>query len=212
MIWLEVLVEGVSDTPTVKEVLERKFLLIEGEHFRVHPHRGKGKLPVNPLRRPDPMHQGLLDQLPAKLAGYGKSLPAHGVVLVVVDVDKTPCVELLKDLNVMLNALASKPKTLFRLAIEETESWFLADISALEKAYPGKVKKRILKGLVPDAIHGASESLALALGYDLKLAGRGVKSEWAKKIAPHLDLDKPCSPSLKKFIEGVGRLIQESKA
>jgi hypothetical protein len=212
MIWLEVLVEGVSDAPTVKEVLERKFLLIEGEHFRIHPHRGKGKLPGNPLRRPDPTHQGLLDQLPAKLTGYGKSLPTHGAVLVVVDVDKTPCVDLLNDLKVMLNTLPSRPKTLFRLAIEETESWFLADTAALQKAYPGKVKKKILRGLVPDTINGASETLARALGFDLKLAGRGVKSDWARKIAPHLDLDNPPSPSFKKFIDGVSRLVAEGKA
>lgn len=210
MIWLEVLVEGVSDAPTVKEVLERKFLLIEGEHFRIHPHRGKGKLPGNPLSKPDPTHRGLLDQLPAKLTGYGKSLPTHGVVLVVVDVDKTPCVELLSELNVMLNTLPSRPKVLFRLAIEETESWFLADAAALEKAYPGKVKKKILRGLVPDAINGAAETLARALGLDLQSAGRGIKSDWARKIAPHLDLENPASPSFKKLIDGVHRLVAES--
>ena len=111
MIWLEVLLEGVSDVPAVKEVLERKFALRDGEHFRIHPHKGKGKLPKNFLSKPDPKHQGLLDQLPAKLRGFGKSLPDYAVVLVVIDVDKEPCRDVLKQLNSMLDALVCKPKS-----------------------------------------------------------------------------------------------------
>jgi Domain of unknown function (DUF4276) len=197
MIWIEVLVEGASDSPTVKEVLERKFQLIEGKHFRIHPHKGKGKLPANPLSKPDLKHQGLLDQLPAKLRGFGKSLSADSVVLVVVDVDKQPC----KDL------LPVKPNVLFRLAIEETESWFIADINAIQKAYPGRLKKNILKNIQPDQVIGAWEKLALALGLDPKMVAGATKFEWAKKIAPHLDLDNPNSPSFRKLIEGISNLV-----
>lgn len=68
--FLEILLEGASDVPTVKEILTRRFNLAEGEHFRIHPHKGKGKLPLNSLARPDVKHRGLLDQLPAKLRGY----------------------------------------------------------------------------------------------------------------------------------------------
>lgn len=208
MIWLEVLLEGVSDVPAVKEVLERKFALRDGEHFRIHPHKGKGKLPENFLSKPDPKHQGLLDQLPAKLRGFGKSLPDYAVVLVVIDVDKEPCRDVLKQLNSMLDALVCKPKVLFRLAIEETESWFLADAEALKKAYPGQVKTKVLKDIDPDAVIGAWETLARALGLDPKQTSPATKSEWAKKIAPHLDLENPRSPSFKKLIQGVGRLVE----
>lgn len=207
MIWLEVLVEGTSDAPTVTEVLQRKFGLREGEHFRVHPHKGKGRLPLNPLSKPDRKHQGLLDQLPAKLSGFGKSLPDHAVVLVVVDSDDTPCNELLAQLQAMLAVLPKKPKVLFRLAIEETESWFISDVNALKKAYPGRLKKAALKGYAPDSIVGTWELLARALSQDPSLIGPGVKVEWAKKISPHLDLDNPCSPSLRKLVEGVAKIV-----
>lgn len=212
MIRLEVLVEGLSDEPAVREVLVRKFKQVEGMNFRIHPHRGRGTLPSNPLRQPDPKHRGLLDQLPTKLLGYGKQHLPDGnilVVLVVIDVDKSPCVELLAQLNEMLKSLPTKPKVLFRLAIEETESWFIADHDALRKAYPGKVKLASLKGLAPDSIIGSWEALARALGQDPKLVGPGAKTEWAKRIAPHLDLDNPRSPSFKKLIEGIGRLVEE---
>ena len=53
MIRLEVLVEGASDVPAIKEVLQRKLGLVENAQFRIHPHRGKGKLPANPLKKPD---------------------------------------------------------------------------------------------------------------------------------------------------------------
>lgn len=152
MTWVEVLVEGASDVPVVREVLQRKFGLTEGEHFRIHPHRGKGVLPTNPLAIPDPRRQGLLDQLPAKLRGYGRSLLPDHLVLVVVDVDNEPCHQLLEQLNAMVASLPTKPKVLFRLAIEETESWFLADLDAVQRAYPAQFKKDALKGIKPDQV------------------------------------------------------------
>jgi hypothetical protein len=163
-------------------------------------------------RPPDDKQRGLLDQLPAKLRGFSKSLPNHGVVLVVVDTDREPCTELLASLKAMSVALNIKLKVLFRLAIEETESWFIADLEALKKAYPGKIKSQVLKGLAPDSIGGAWEMLSRCLGLDPEKEGRWLKSEWAKTIAPHLDLEDPKSPSFKKLIDGVGRLIEESKA
>lgn len=212
MIWLEVLVEGVSDAPTVREVLQRKFGLREGEHFRIHPHKGKGKLPGNPLSKPNIKHQGLLDQLPSKLRGFGKSLPEHAAILVVVDVDDRPCQEFLAELRAMLAVLPTKPMVLFRLAIEETESWFIADIAALQAAYPGKVKIGGLRGITPDAVVGAWEVLARALGLDPKMVGPVGKLDWATKISPHLDLENPASPSFRKLIDGIGKLVANGES
>ena len=206
MIWIEVLVEGASDSPTVKEVLERKFHLVEGESFRIHPHKGKGKLPKNPLSRPDLKHQGLLDQLPAKLRGFGKSLPPEALVLVLIDLDKQASQELLRDLDFMLAALPIKPKVMFKLAIEETESWFIADLNALQMAFPGQIKKHMLKNIRPDAIVGAAQKLAEALGMNPQMIAGPTKFNWAKKIAPHLDLENPMSPSFKDFIRGIGEI------
>lgn len=201
----EVLVEGASDVPVVREVLQRKFKLIEGEHFRIHPHQGKGELPANPLARPDQNRRQLLHQLPAKLRGFAKSDP-DAVVLVVVDTDTTPCTMLLDDLNQMLAQLRSRPaRVLFRLAVEETESWFIADTAAVQKAFP-KAKVAPLKKLAPDAVVGAWERLAESIG---STGSSGTdKRRWAQQICPYLDFDKPRSPSLGKLISGVARELQ----
>lgn len=208
MIWLEVLVEGISDVPTIKIILEKKFDLTEGKDFVIHWHCGRGNLPNDPHAISDPKHLGLLDQLPSKLRVYAMRPPQTVVVLVVVDTDKTPCVELLRDLNTMLAALAEKPQVLFRLVIEEIESWFISDVNALRSAYPKRLDKSVLKGLEPDAIVGAWEKLAKALKFEESSAGPGVKLGWAEKISPYLNLDQPRSPSLRKFIEGVDRLVK----
>ncbi len=204
MTWFEILVEGASDVPAVKEVLTRRFGLESGKHFRIHRHKGRGKLPVDLLSPPDPKHQGLLDQLPAKLKGFSY-LPDSACVLVLVDVDQDPCRDLLSQLNAMLKRLPQRPqRVLFRLAIEETESWFIADEAAILQAYP-KARLHLLSRIKPDDIIGSWEKLAEALSK--KDSGRTSveKSEWAERISPYLNLDEPHSPSLKKFIDGIAK-------
>lgn len=206
MTYFEVLVEGDADEPVVREVLIRRFGLIQGHHFRIHPHKGRGKLPINPLAQPEIKHQGLLDQLPAKLKGLAY-LEESACVLVLLDADNTPCGELLRDLQKMLAQLPRRPQNvLFRLAIEETESWFIADQTAVKAAFP-KAKLRKLPD-TPDIIIGAWEKLADALGVDTKTVTGRDKYRWAELIAPHLDLEAPRSPSFQKLIDGIQRNIQ----
>jgi Domain of unknown function (DUF4276) len=203
--FLEVLLEGGADIPIVKEIFQRKFNLLENTNFRLHPHRGKGKLPGNPRSKPDPKHQGLLDQLPAKLRGYAH-ITADLCVVVLVDVDNDECLKL----KTNMVALQPRPKcTLFRIAIEEIESWFIADPDAIKKAYP-KAKIKPLVNIPPDSICGAWEKLAEALGHKPKACSGKDKYEWATKIVPHLDLDFPKSPSLRTFIEGIDKVITPS--
>jgi Domain of unknown function (DUF4276) len=215
MTWIEVLVEGAADEPVIREVLQRHFKLSNGEHFRVHAHEGKGKLPAHILKKPELRHRGLLDQLPAKLRAWGKQLKANAFVLVLIDVDKTPCTEVLCELNDMLRQLRESPgiklpRVLFRLAIEETESWFIADHGAVQKAFP-RAKIASLKKIQPDAVLGAWEKLAEALGENPKRQKSGAdKKLWAEKISPHLDLDNPPSPSLRKLLEGIERELHEN--
>ena len=204
MSYVEVLVEGDADVPVMREILTRKFTLEDGVHFRIHPHQGKGKLPEDPFARPELRHRGLLDQLPAKLRGFAKSLPAEACVLVLVDADDTPCTALLADLKGMLVQLGDKrpPNVLFRLAIEETESWFIADPAAIKLAYPKANIKNLPK--TPDEIVGAWELLAKAIGTKVAVSGRD-KHAWAEKISPHLNLDQVASPSLRKLIAGISQ-------
>lgn len=201
MTYFEVLVEGDADVPAIREVLGRKFGLIENEHFRIHSHKGRGKLPKNLLAQPDIRHQGLLDQLPAKLKGFSY-LGQDACVLVLLDVDDTPCRNLLNELQQMLAQLPKRPlNVLFRLAIEETESWFIADPVAVKQAFP-KAKLNKLPD-TPDSIVGAWKKLAEALGVDRKTVTGPDKYKWAESISPHLNLDSPRSPSFKKLIDGI---------
>lgn len=209
MTYFEVLVEGGSDVPALREVLVRKFGLTEGQDFRIHPHKGRGDLPANPLARPDRAQQTLLHQLPAKLRGFSY-LGDDACVVVVVDVDDTPCKKLLADLKSMLRRLPRKPqRVLFRLAIEETESWFIADEGALKSAFP-RAKMQRIRSTTPDAIVGAWELLADALKIKRHEVTGADKFAWATAIAPHLNLDNPRSPSLRKLIEGVNREVGQA--
>ena len=206
MTWFEVLVEGASDVPAVRDVLTRRFGLEENVDFRIHPHKGRGNLPGDLLGQPDPKQQTLLHQLPAKLKGFSH-LDNDSCVVVLVDVDRDPCGELLAQLNAMLVRLPKRPpRVLFRLAIEETESWFIADADAVVAAFP-RARTQKIRRLAADDIVGAWEELAAALGIKTSAVTGSDKYAWAERISPYLNLQEPQSPSLRKFIEGIDREI-----
>jgi hypothetical protein len=203
---LEVLVKGGSDLPAVREVLTRRFGLVEGDDFRLYPHHGKGSLPRDLLSPPPPQRRGLLDQLPVKLRGLS-NLGLDACVIVLVDSDQQSCIDLLADLNGMLARLPKRPpRVLFRIAVEETEIWFIADLRALSRAFP-RAKLAHVRRIPPDAAVGAWEQLAGAIGVAERDVTGVTKSQRATKIAPHLDLDAPASPSLRKFLIGVERTL-----
>ena len=197
MNWIEVLVEGSSDEPAIREVLTRRFSLVENVHFKIHSHTGRGNFPSKILKNPELQNRSLLYQLPAKLRGFGKYFTKEQWVLVVVDADDTPPQKLLTDFQAVLAQLPNCPRVLFRIAIEETESWFIADIDAIKTAYP-KANITSIKNIKFDAICGAWEKLQEAI----QAKGKE-KTAWAEAIAPHLNLDAPYSPSLKELIDGI---------
>lgn len=205
-----VLVEGDADEPIVEEIMTRRFGLVKDEHFRVIPHQGKGHLPRNPLQRPDVKHRGLLDQLPAKLRGMSHQLDCWIVVL--VDADDDDCVTLKTRLVDMLNSLDRRPqRVLIRIAVEETESWFVADPDAVKLVYP-RCNVRHLRRIGPDEVCGAWERLAEAVGERPADCRGSDKYRWATRIAPVLDLDAPKSPSLRAFVNGIDRCMQYPEA
>lgn len=207
MTYFEVLVEGGSDVPTMRELLTRKFGLIEKENFRIHPHKGRGKIPENVLAAPDPRRQTLLDQLPAKLKGFSY-LGDDACVVVVVDADDTAPENLIADFGAMLEKLPRRPRNIIIcLAVEETESWFIADIPAVLKAYP-RAKLQRLKNIQPDAVVGAWEALADAIGVRRIDVTGPDKFAWAERVAPHLNFDAPVSPSLRQLVEELGARIE----
>lgn len=198
--YIEVLTEGASDVPVMHELLARHFGLEKDVQFRIHPHQGRGRLPDNPLARPDPRHRGLLDQLPAKLRSMAW-LPSNAMVLVLVDADNDDEAIFLMQLCAMLEQLPQRPpRVIFCLAVEETESWFLADPHAVRMGF-AHVRLRKIQGIAPDAVIGAWERLAEALGEDVRTVTGTRKLAWAKAIAPHMNFDTTPSPSLNTLIE-----------
>ncbi len=101
------------------------------------------------------------------------------------------------------------PRVLFRIAVEETESWFLADPEAIKRAFPRARLKRLPKG-PPDAVVGAWERLAETLGKSRASGAPAEKRSWAEAISPHLDLDAPESPSLRALIRGIAGFLEAS--
>src|SRR5882724_1553302 len=131
---LHILVEGPADAAFFRGWLPR---FLSGHTWKIIQHRGKGRVPRNPANPPNPRHEGLLDQLPAKLRAYGRTLnPATDRVLIVVDLDDDSCAELKSRLLALLDYCEPRPVVLFRIAIEEMEAFYLGDQEAIRKAFP----------------------------------------------------------------------------
>lgn len=198
-----VLVEGTSDEPTIDEILRRRLGLVRGSQFQVHPHGGKGRLPGDLDARPPLSERTLLGLLPATLRAFGKQGGDICVVLL-VDQDDDDCHTLKQALVRAWQHVAPRPAhVVFRIAMEETEAWFLADRKAVQQAY-SRPNWRGVPRLSPDDIDDPSDVLARVLGVPLPCTGMD-KAEWAKRIAPKLDLHQPRSPSLAQFINGLLR-------
>lgn len=212
---VEVLVEDSSGTRLLEALLPDVVGPFGSPHtWRTHAYRGVGRLPKGLGRRADPAKRALLDQLPRLLRGYGQT-PGIDAVLVVLDNDSRDCAGFLRELHDLLAKCRPAPaNTLFRLAIEEMEAWFLGDRKALLAAYP-KAKKDVLAKYRQDSICGTWELLADAIhpGGHAAIRTEGwplpgqLKHEWAERIGPRMDVENNQSPSFCKFRDGLRRLV-----
>ncbi|MCY4510067.1 MAG: DUF4276 family protein [Acidobacteria bacterium] len=211
----EVLVEDRSGSIALDVVLE-KILGTNGQthSWRLHPYKGVGRIPANLHTALNPRKRLLLNHLPRLLRGYGRSLQlGHHCVLVVVDLDSQDCVKFKRELLGVLQTCNPRPTTLFRIAIEEGEAWLLGDRDAVKAAYPN-AKDAVLNGYTQDSICGTWEVLADAVhpggSAPLKRAGYPTagraKCDWARNIAPRLDVNRNRSKSFQVFRDGVRRL------
>ena len=214
---IEILIEDSSGKKLLAAVLP-KLLGVQGNphSWRVHAYKGIGRIPKNLNAGADPAKRILLDQLPRILRGYGRT---HGIdaVVVVLDTDKRNCVDFLSELQALAAGCGAPSNTLFRLAIEEVEAWYLGDRQALEAAYP-RAKADVLHRYVQDSACNTWELLADAVypggSSAIKKAGwplpGQVKHEWAEKIGPLLDPESNVSPSFGKLRDGLRRLVAEA--
>jgi hypothetical protein len=213
---IEILVEDASGKKLLEAVLP-KLLCAYGEPhtWNMHAYKGVGRIPSNLKGRADPAKRILLDQLPRLLQGYGKT-PGIDAVVVVLDSDRRNCVDFLAELKALVAGCNPAPNTMFRLAIEEVEAWYLGDQQALQAAYP-RAKAEVLGRYVQDNVCDTWELLADAIHHGgsaaIKRAGwplpGQIKCEWAEKIGPLLEPDRNVSPSFGKLRDGLRRLVAE---
>ena len=155
--------------------------------FQVVPHEGKSDLERS---------------VPSKLKAWREP----GVRFVVMrDNDNANCIEI-KDRLTRL--CLPRPDTLVRVVCHELESWYLADLAAVAKAYglPSLApmqNRRIYRD--PDSKPGPSKLLQRIVPKYSKMAG-------ARLIGPHLDLNNERSQSFRAFVAGVRRIVKETRA
>lgn len=213
----EFLVEGQAEL-TALSILMSRILGDYGQPhtWKIHKHRGIGRIPDNPGAKPNKHDQTLLHNLPSKLRAYGDEGRDDVVVVVLVDLDDRPdCVSFKSDLVELLNDCQQQPNALFRIAIEELEAWFLGDQQAIKQAYPD-ARQPIIDAYVQDSQCGTWEKLAeaiypgglTALGQHGKRSVRILEQKriWAKEICPLLDVQENQSPSFQAFRDGVRRM------
>lgn len=211
---IEILVEDSSGERLLHAVLPKLLGEQGAPHtWRIHAYKGIGRIPKNLNTCADPTKRILLDQLPRLLQGYGKT-PGIDAVVVVLDSDQRNCADFLAELKALAADCNSTPNTLFRLAIEEVEAWYLGDRDALTTAYP-RAKVGVLAHYVQDSPCGTWELLADAVypggSAAIKKAGwplpGQIKHEWAQKIGPLLKPARNVSPSFGKLRDGLQRLV-----
>lgn len=211
---IEILVEDSSGRKLLEAMLPKLLGEYGNPHtWNMHAYKGIGCIPKNLKGSADPAKRILLDRLPRLLQGYGKS-PGIDAVVIVLDTDKRNCVEFLGELKHLVANCNPAPDTLFRLAIEEVEAWYLGDRQALTEAYPRarvEVLNRYVQDsacntweLLADAIHPGGSAAIRKSGWPL--SGQ-LKYEWAEKIGPLLEPDRNVSPSFGKLRDGLRRLI-----
>lgn len=98
---------------------------------------------------------------------------------------------------------AERPDALVRIACHELESWYLADLAAVERALElsglaGKQNRR--KYRTPDALANPARELSTLT------SGRYQKVGGSRAIGPHLDLNNTRSESFAVFVAGMQRI------
>ena len=216
---IEVLVEDSSGRRLLDHLLPKLIGPHGAPHtWRLHAYRGIGRIPRGMQSSGDPAHRILLDQLPRLLRGYART-PGIDAIVVVLDTDDRDCTTFLAELRALAASCGTAQRILFRLAIEETEAWYLGDREAFAAAFP-HARTGVLDGYRQDSVCGTWELIADAIHPGGSAAVRHVgwplpgqlKHDWAQRIGPLLDPDRNLSPSFGKLRDGLRRLTGLSPA
>jgi hypothetical protein len=136
--------------------------------------------------------QDLEKQITKKLQGYNNP---DATFIILRDRDSGNC-HLIKNNLKQKCAEANKSQAIVRIACAELESWYLADLAAVEKAFPGtklSAKQTNQKFRNPDALENPSKELKSLVPEYQKISG-------SRAIAPYLNLENTRSRSFYHFI------------
>ena len=176
------LLEERSMQEFLKGLLPR--LIPRDVDFKLIPHEGKADLERS---------------LPRKLRAW-RDPDARFVV--VRDQDSGDCVAI-KQCLVFLCRGAGRGDALVRIACRELESWYLADLAAVDAAYGTRLQRRQgqTKFRDPDRLGTPSREIAALVPSFGKVSG-------ARLLGPLLTIDNARSPSFKHFVRGLRALVE----
>jgi len=144
--------------------------------------------------------QDLERQLIKRLKGY-RNPEARFVVL--RDQDSNPDCKAVKRKLQKLCRSAGKPSALIRIACKELESFYLADLAAVERGLELKglaAQQQRAKFRSPDKLPLPSHELSfLTRGAYQKVSG-------SRAIAPHLNVENQRSGSFRNLVSGIRRM------
>jgi len=181
------LLEEKSALALLETLLPR--LLHDDIAFRLIPFEGK---------------QDLQKQLMRKIRGYTNP---HARFIVIQDQDSFPDCRVLKEQLLGLCGQSGRASDcLVRIACKELETYYLADLQAVERALDikGLAAKQLTKKFrTPDRLGSPSKELkTLTFNRYEKVAG-------SRKLGDHLHIDNERSPSFRNLISGIRRMESE---
>jgi hypothetical protein len=159
--------------------------------------------------------QKLLNDLPAYLRGFNKSLNVPGyeaALIIVLDNDRNDPQQFYQELEEVAQEQMISIDHVFCIAVEEMEAWLFGDKAALLAAYPN-ARTNILNEYEQDSICGTWEKLANAIypGGISKFRkdcrtyqeiGKK-KCEWAQNIGSKMSIHENTSPSFQYFVQAI---------
>ncbi|MCE2701391.1 MAG: DUF4276 family protein [Nostocales cyanobacterium LE14-WE4] len=148
--------------------------------------------------------QDLEKQITRKLQGYNNP---HARFIILRDQDSGDCQVIKTNLQEKCEA-ANKFQSIVRIACRELESWYIADLEAVEKAYnktnlSSQQNKNKFRN--PDNLESPSKELKSLVPEYQKING-------SRMIAPYLNLENTRSRSFYHFISSIKKVIQEYKS
>lgn len=155
----------------------------------------------------------MLKKLPNRLRAYRHDPLNTHKVIVLIDRDIRDCHDLKQELEFITRKAGVVSKTensenfqvVTRIVIEELESWYFGDITALHEAYPCVPKTLSQKrGFCdPDKIVKPSERLHRMLQSEYPGVSRLLKVEVAERVSAHMSPEINTSKSFQAFREGI---------